>query len=434
MLVRRQFASLLPMLVALLLLVYMQDGFCTYRSPLLYAFLLSIPAVVQNNLWWHPDGLTLLLCVLTLFFLWRDNLSFKHNFILAAVMSGVATATKLVGAYFFLAVGLTLVLGLVLRKASWKKLLVMALAYLLVMGVSFIAANPFLLSSWQRTAYWYIFNKQAFLLAEGYGVVYETGLAAAWPLLRQYYGAALFLFVALGATLWSAIRGKQRLLHGLILAWFAPVTILVIFVTHFKFQYWLPVALPLFSSLAVLLPGKLDWPQTVSKSSWTGKVGSFAHVAALLVVMVQFGAFLRTGAQEFNAYLHRAQDNPRLLFYDKVVAALEALPNEQLSVYYDYRLYVPGQPGWVLATSYELLDYAYIQQNDFAVLLLLEQRIKDYLNPMVTGIDPEMFTLSQEFYQDAEAGTVAGYRLVYREPVGLVYVREDVYLQFLITK
>ena len=41
MLVLRQFISVLPMLAALLLLVYMQDGFRTYRSPVLFAFLLS---------------------------------------------------------------------------------------------------------------------------------------------------------------------------------------------------------------------------------------------------------------------------------------------------------------------------------------------------------------------------------------------------------
>ena len=76
MLILRQFISVLPMLAALLLLVYMQDGFRSYRSPVLFAFLLAVPAVVQNNLWWHPDGIAFLLVVLTLFFLKRDNLRF----------------------------------------------------------------------------------------------------------------------------------------------------------------------------------------------------------------------------------------------------------------------------------------------------------------------------------------------------------------------
>src|SRR5664280_1992605 len=141
MLILRQFVSVLPMLAALLLLVFMQDGFRTYRSPVLFAFLLVIPAVVQNNSWYHPDGITFLLVVLTIYFLKRDNLRFGWNFLLAAIMSGVATATKLVGAYFFLAVGLALLLGLLLKKASWKRLVVMAAAFLLTMGLAYLIAN-----------------------------------------------------------------------------------------------------------------------------------------------------------------------------------------------------------------------------------------------------------------------------------------------------
>ena len=45
MLILRQFISVLPMLAALLILVYIQDGFRTYRSPVLFLFLLSVPAV-----------------------------------------------------------------------------------------------------------------------------------------------------------------------------------------------------------------------------------------------------------------------------------------------------------------------------------------------------------------------------------------------------
>ena len=81
---------------------------------MLFVLLVSVPAVVQNNQWWHPDGITFLLVVLTLFFLKRDNLRFGWNFLLAAAMCGIATATKLVGVYFFLAVALTLILGFLL--------------------------------------------------------------------------------------------------------------------------------------------------------------------------------------------------------------------------------------------------------------------------------------------------------------------------------
>jgi hypothetical protein len=432
MLILRQFVSVLPMLAALLLLVYMQDGFRSYRSPVLFAFLLGMPAVVQNNLWWHPDGITFLFVVLTLFFLKRDHLRFGWNFLLAAVMSGVATATKLVGVYFFLAVGLTLLLGLLLKKASWKKLVGMALAYLFVMGLAYLVANPFLLSHWARTAYTYILHKQSWLLSEGYGVIYEKGPAAAWPLIHESYGEAIFLFIALGAAIWGAWRGPQRLLHGLILAWFVPITVVVFWLTHFKFQYWLPVALPLFSSLVVLLPEKWSVGKVSGRSRLVQGTGLSVRIAALLVVLVQFILFMYSDVQRFSADVHRAEGNPRIQFYDQVVKALAPLPAGPLHVYYDYRLYVPETPGWTTETNYDLLEYGYIQDGNFDVLLLLEQRIRDYLNPDVTGIDPALFARNQQFYRDAENETISSYHLIYRDSLGLVYVRGELYQQYFV--
>jgi len=423
MLILRQFVSVLPMLAALLLLVYMQDGFRSYRSPVLFAFLLSVPAVVQNNFWWHPDGITFLLAVLTIFFLKRDNLHFGWNFLLAAAMSGVATATKLIGVYFFLAVGLALLLGLLLKKASWKKLAGMALAYLLVMGLAYLVANPFLLSHWARTAYKYILYKQGGLLSEGYGVIYDKGLAAAWPLVRQSFGEALFLLIALGAALWGAWRGPQRLHHALILAWFVPISVTVFFLTHFKFQYWLPVALPLFSSLVVLLPEK--W-----HTGGAARISRFAQIAVLSVVLVQFILFVRDDIQRFDKRVHRSENSTSIQFYDQVVGALKPLPDGQLHLYYDYRMYMPGTPGWVTETNFDLLEYGYIQEHNFDVLLLTEQRIRDYLNPDVKGIDPELFARNQQFYRDADNEMISGYHLVYRDSFGLVYVRNDLYQHF----
>ncbi len=419
----RQVVNVLPLLAALLLLVYMQDGFRTYRSPILFGFLLTVPAVVWNNLWWHPDGLVTLLVVLVLFFLQRDRLQFGWNFLLAAVLTGVATATKLVGAYFFLAVGLTLLLGWI-KKVPLKRLVLMALAYLLVMGVAFVAANPFLISGWARTAYIYIFNKQRAVLAEGYGVVYETGLKAAWPYVRQYYGGAFLVLTALGTAIFGAWRGSQRLLYGLILAWFLPMSVVVLFITHFKFQYWLPVALPLFSSLVVLLPQKWEW-------KWWKNWQSYLRMALLTGLLVQAGLFIRSDVQDFNTYLRRADGNERIQFYGEAVDALRTLPQTNLSVYYDYRLYVPGEPGWLLANHYDLLDYNFIQVNNFGALLLLQDRINDYLNPNVSGIAPETFALNQQFYRDADNETLSGYRLAFRSEVGLVYVREDLYLKYI---
>jgi len=116
MLVERQFISLLPTLIALLLLVYMQDQFRTYRSVLLYLLLLLVPAVLKNSLWWPPDGLVLLFAVLALFFLWKDERTYGKFYRWAAVMAGVLTATKLIGVYFFISIIPLLILSV--REAN----------------------------------------------------------------------------------------------------------------------------------------------------------------------------------------------------------------------------------------------------------------------------------------------------------------------------
>jgi hypothetical protein len=113
-----------------------------------------------------------------------------------------------------------------------------------------------------------------------------------------------------------------------------------------------------------------------------------------------------------------------------VLTALKPLPDAKLHIYYDYRLYVPGNPGWVTATNFDLLEYNYIQQNHFDVLLLLDQRIRDYLNPNVTGIDPALFARNQQFYRDADNQTITGFHLVYRDSYGLIYVRDALYQQY----
>jgi hypothetical protein len=423
MLILRQLVSVLPLLAGLILLVFLQDGFRTYRSPLLFIFLLSVPAVIQNNFWFHPDGITFLLVVLTIFFLNKDNLNFGWNFLIAAILCGLATAVKTIGAGFFLAVGLTLILGIIQKKVTKKRLVGISLAFIIIMGLTFIIANPFLLSHWARTAFLYIVHKQSVVLSQGYGVVYVKGLMAAWPSVRQSFGEFFFILTAIGVALWGAFRGPRRLLHGLILAWFVPISVFFFYFVHYKFQYWLPAALPLFSSLVLLFPEKLEMSAIRSRSQ-------IIRIVLLLIVSVQFALFIISDIQGFSKQIHRADNNPNIIFYDKVVDALAPLPDIHLRIYNDYRLYVPKTPNWGTRTSFDLLDYSYIQDGKFDALLLMEQRIQDYLNPNMSGIDPENFSLNQQFYRDANNGTITGYHLIYRDDYGLVFVRDDLYQKF----
>jgi hypothetical protein len=422
MMVLRLMGSTLPLLVSLLLLVYMQDGFHTYRSVVLYVLLLGIPAVWSNNYWWHPDGLTMLAVVGTLFFLQRDRLRFGANFLLAAVSAAIAVAIKLIGLYFFLAVALTIVLGGVLKTASWRRIAVMSISFIVVLALVFVITNPFLLSSWGRADYIDKQMKTTFVLSFGYGVEYAKGLVGAWPVMNRYYGGTLFLLVSLGCAVWVAFYGKRRLLSALILTWFLPLTVSLLVMIHMKFQYWMPAALPLISCLIVLLPEHWKEFRITDRRQYLA-------LASILVVLVQFVLFTGSNVNTYVERVSRAKDNPRIAFYHLAIEALQPLPPDDYSLYYDYRLYMPDTPGFTKELSYVLLEYGYIQDKDFDVLFLLQQRINDYLHPDVTGIDPVQFAQNQRFYHDANNGAISGYRLTYRDDTGLVYVREDLYEQ-----
>lgn len=419
----RQFISVLPMIAAVMLLVYMQDEFRSYRSPLLIIFLLSIPAVVRNNLWWHPDGLTILLVVLTIFFLAKDNLKFGRNFLLAAVFTGFAIAVKYLGLYFFLAVGLTLILGLIEKRASVKRMLVMSCVFILIMVVVTLGSNPFLLSHWARESYIQIFRQQTLVLNEGYGVVYAKGISAALPSIQENYGGLVLFLIPLACAIWGSITGQRKLLFRLIIAWFIPITFTVLFVSHFKFQYWLPVALPVFSCIAFLLPEKFNREHLTRRND-------LLKTVLLLIMAYQFVSFLVTDSRIIQERIVRAENNPRIQFFDQASEVLAPMDSKELKVYYDYRLYMPPHKNWSVKTTFDLLYYEYLEMNDFDVLMLLDQRIKDYINPSVEGIDPGEFTLAREFYLDADRGQIDGFKLIFRNPTGLIFIRDLLFSEF----
>lgn len=425
----RQFVNLLPILGAMLVLVYLQTKFKTYKSIVVFIFLLAIPAVVQNNLWWHPDGLAILFAFLALFFLDRDNLRFGANFYLAAALIGLAAQTKGIGFYFFLAVFVYLLLGWRQARFSLGKLALAAGGFLLVMGVVYFASNPILLYGPARARFFGIMSEQSDLLSEGYGVIYGKGLAASATIVRQYYGGYLLPLVMLAVTVWGALRGPNKLLHALILAWFVPITVFIFFLSHFKYQYWLPVILPIYSSLALLLPDSRQQLADWWRQSPQRLPGGLA-AAALLIALLQFGFSLPTDVALYQERLHRADADPSLAFYPLAAEALAPLPQGSYFVYHDVQVYFPQSERWHTNTSFKLLTYDYILANDFQILLLMEQRIRDYLNSGVEGIDPDEFARAQVFYRDADSEALRGYQLIFRNEFGLVFVSQSLYERY----
>ncbi|MCJ7694424.1 MAG: hypothetical protein MUO40_03275 [Anaerolineaceae bacterium] len=423
MLTLRQMISVLPMMISILVLVKLQDGFRTYRSIILTLVLIFIPAVVRNGFWWHPDGLVLLFSTLVIYFLWKDDRHFGWRFLLAAALCGLLTATKLVGVYFFLAVGMTLIWGLIEKKLTWKKAVWISLLFIVIMIGAFIISNPFVLSKNTRIWYFGILKNQSDWLSTGYQIRYEKGLIASWPTMHEFYGEAIFLLSVIGVTVWGIIKSNRRFLYALTLAWFIPLTFTLLTFSHFKYQYWIPVAIPLISNIIWILPEKwknLRW----SRSQW------ILRVLLLVIFSFQFILFTSQSIKMIIERSFRKENSPSIAFYDQAVEVLAPVFPNNIHIYYDYRLYVPETEGWTKDTYFELLNYQYIEENDFQILLLLEQRILDYLNPNAVGNEPESYALGQAFYRDADNGTIKGYHLLYRDETALIYVQDSICLEY----
>jgi hypothetical protein len=427
MLLLRQMVSVLPMILSIWILVYLQTRLRGYRAVVLMLFLFSISAAIQNNFWWHPDGLAILFAMLTLFFLERDQLAFGKDFYLAAAMCGISAGIKGVGFYFFLAVFVYLMTGLFSKKITAGRMIAAALGFLGCMAGAYLTANPGLVFASVRKDYFGVMAEQSQLLTLGYTVIREKGPAAALPQMMNDFASLPTLVIVLGAGVWGAARGPRRLLGKIILAWAIPLTVMVLFLIHYKFQYWLPAALPLFSSLALILPAGEELKKP-GKNLTLIQAGRLLLMGTLLFAL---GANLQGGCKMLTQRLRRGEDSPAINFQVKTMQALQPLPGENdFNILADIRLYTPPHGNWYFEGTFGDINYEFIQQRGFDVLLIARQRELDYLNQGVEGIDPQSFSEIKAFYRDVRKGEVDGYRLQYQDEFGFVFILDRQYERY----
>lgn len=252
----RQFVSVLPMLVSILLMVYLQTRYQSLiKSAMMFGFLFCISGVVRNNLnWWHPDALTVLFLVLTYFFLDKDRYKFGKFFYLAAICSGIATAIKLQGVFFGLTILFYLIIGGTQKKITFKKGLMAAVGFILVFLFAYIISNPFMFYDAPRQRYIDILTGKSGELSSGYThdnpAYYQTGPVWWYSTLVRWYGHPFFwafTFISLVLGCW---KGQNTGLNRHILLYFIPFSIyLLYFVAPKPDHYWLPVVFPFFSAI-----------------------------------------------------------------------------------------------------------------------------------------------------------------------------------------
>lgn len=256
LLILRQLISVLPMILSIVLMVYLVTKFKSLlQTVALLLVMFSVRSFVRNNIhFWHPDALSVLAVIFTLFFLEKDGLKFGRNFYLAAAACGIAAGIKLAGVFFVLAVPGYILAGLVKRVIDLKKAAVVSALFLVVMASALVITNPFLYNSGARQEMIKIQTEKTSQLAYGYGDAVSTDYQLGpehwnWTLTnwfgQPWFLGFLFLSLAVGC-LW----GPNQFLNRLILAWFIPNAIyLIYFVAVKPDHYWWPAMVPLFSAM-----------------------------------------------------------------------------------------------------------------------------------------------------------------------------------------
>lgn len=248
----RQFVSVLPMELALLLAVYLVTRFkSVWRSAGLFGFLLLVPGIVKfNHHYWHPDALIVLCTLLTIYFLEKDDLRFGRNFYLAAVFCGLATAIKLWGLFFVVAIAGYLLAGLIRKKIDFRKFVLAGLLFILAMFGTVIITSPSLMAPYiAKVAFRDWLPRQNNLLngpGLNSGGIYDTGLLNWLKYFGYHYMKSYFFFFAVVALAAGCLIGSRKYLNRILLAWSAPTVIFLAYSVAMKnFQYMLPVVLPL---------------------------------------------------------------------------------------------------------------------------------------------------------------------------------------------
>lgn len=437
MLVLRQFVSVLPMIAAIMILVYLQTRFESYlQSIVLFLLLLLIPEIVFNDMWFHPEGLEFLFLVLTFFFLVRDDLKFGENFYLAALFCGLAVATKQIGLFFFLAIPLYIFLGWRQKSIDTRRSLKVAVGFVAIMVAVFVLTNPFLFWESQRKLALQIQIKLHQHMATGFVVAYQNSALDWLQVVTEEYSTLPFLLLALVAAIMGSIKGERRLLDLLILAWAVPFAIyisvaLVIRPKHFP----LPILMPVYSAIpayfAMFAPPRFTNPLAGYLKKYGARL--FLFCAGIMIVGWQFAYSLNIDIPQYVDTLNREKNDPSLNFYS-------ALDRNDLSrikldrpliVFRDVAVYVPNAAYDKVDFQWGVSGYGYINKINADLLLLSKQHLRDYSRPgqAQTAVDPN-FPDAYHFYQDALAEKVQGYILIYQDDFGMAYISTPLYNQF----
>ena len=430
MLFLRQLVSVLPMIAAVMLLVYLQTRFQSYlRSIFLFILLLTVPAVFRNNTWWHPESLVFLFIVLTFYFLYKDDLSFGKCFYFSAIACGIAIATKLIGLFFFITIPTYILLGVYQGRINFMKAVKSSIIFVALMAITFVACSPFLLFASERKAAFNIQLRQSEAMSDGFVLSYAKGPAAWFSLIDNNYAQPLFLLASLVSLGIGIAKKETRLLSLLIATWSIPFMLYLLFTVVIKPKhFFIPILLPVFSTLPFLFDAV--WPRTFRLVK--ANLVKFVLLAVtLVVVLTQVIYNFNFDAKHYLAELNKEKDSQAIQFYEKLdeMVFSKISADDHLVIFRDVHTYVKDLPRWDVKYRWGLYDYTVIKNTNADVLILWKQMLYDYTQAGAAerALDQIKFSEATRFYNDALNHNVEGYHLIYQDDFGFAYISVALY-------
>ncbi len=418
--------SVIPMILALAILTGLTTRFRSrFRSIALFLFLLSVPAVLTNHFWWHPDSLSFLFVVGVIWFLDRDAGRIGRFYYGAAAMTGVAIGTKYQGIYFALTIPLLLFQAVRSGQLPVRKALLHALGFVIVMALFVVIANPLLLLPQERAE---IFRIQSQLFNEtGVGMLTLNDASVFDGLnlndaLRSAYGEVWFILLGGGGWILAFSGRDERLKRlALIVLSYSLVAFAVLTLSPTnRSHYFLALFLPLMAGWAFLLPERIA-DLFGSDSSANRGIKWVASIFAALW-LVQFCANLVGDAALVREQADREINSAKIRFMAEIDPDVERAlaqvqrENRMLRVLRDSKVYFPERDGVNIRQDWDMLTDADVEEYRPDWILVETENLarlgdRDILDE---AIDFEKMTQIVDFYEAVRGDQLPNYRVFRR--------------------
>lgn len=401
------------------LLVYLWTDFKKYWSSIgIFLFLLTLPAVVENNLWWHPDSLALFFIILTIFCLVKDRYRYHTYFYLSAVFCGLATGTKLLGIFFFLTIFTYLLCGLLKKKISFKKTLRFGCLFIMIMGLAIIISNPLLINRQEFNTYYSTQTSQSEHIKNGWVNKTNLHLNDWLNLTNSCFVWPIIVPLILSGLIWGILQNKDkqlRLLSIITLTWIIPYAVyLFCFVNMLTWRYLFPIIIPLLAGIGSFC----------KMSSLINKKSKIIFLLFILIFFAQIIIIRNSFYIYRNAYKWE-EGNLGIIFYEQIKDKIIAPENQKLVIYRDLNIYFPETKNVEIVIKYNSINYSEIELINPDYILLEKEKMNLYLKQDVsTFTDLQGSLESRNFYQNLIHNQVLNYHIIYENDYAIALKKE----------